>query len=237
MKKEIIGILICTLLISVAVAPVINALDNEINEVNNLREPTETFGLQDTDPWEQTVNDLLARFEAAQTQESKIAVLEEIPVIMDIYGLLPEDMTIEEAQKLIVTAYLETIASGSPETEQSNFAEDSLLMVNNNIFTSNSAQFQVSKSNRINNIKLDPPQPAEWPPESKCVSFGFGRISNFKREFNGDEYYSSFNCENVICKLGDGTGQWYHYTNGEKLYINHVLCFINRKDNFFLVLF
>ena len=33
MKKELIGIFICTLLIFVAVAPVINAFTNEINEV------------------------------------------------------------------------------------------------------------------------------------------------------------------------------------------------------------
>jgi len=38
MKKEIIGILICTLLISVAVAPVVNALTIEKNEINEISE-------------------------------------------------------------------------------------------------------------------------------------------------------------------------------------------------------
>ena len=41
MKKELIGIIICTLLISVAVAPVINAFTNEINEVEEPPHPAE----------------------------------------------------------------------------------------------------------------------------------------------------------------------------------------------------
>ena len=41
MKKEIIGILICMLLIFVAVAPVINAFTNEINEVEEPPQPGE----------------------------------------------------------------------------------------------------------------------------------------------------------------------------------------------------
>ena len=81
-------------------------------------------------------------------------------------------------------------------------------------------QLQISKSNRINSIKLNPPQPAEWPPHSKCVGVGFGRISNTKHEFNGDVYYYSFNCENVICSnYGDNWRTWHHYNNGEVLYL------------------
>ena len=41
MKKELIGILICMLLISVAVAPTINASTNEINETKEPPQPAE----------------------------------------------------------------------------------------------------------------------------------------------------------------------------------------------------
>jgi len=218
MKKETIGILICTLLISVAVAPAINALDNEVDIV---KEPTDTFGLTDTGSWEQTVNDLLARFEAAQTQESKIALLEEIPVIMDIYGLLPEDMTVEETQELIVSAYLETIASSSLQTEQSSFAIDSLLVGSKNTLP----QFQVLKSvfNLIvnNNIKLNPPQPAPWPPDDKIITRGFGVISNPERIMG--EWYPVwvFNCENVRGRTCDEYGHclWHLFDGGKVRFI------------------
>jgi len=222
MKKETIGILICTLLISVAIAPAINALDNEINEVNNVKEPTETFGLADTGSWEGIINDIITRFEAAETQESKIDILREIPVVMDMYGLLPEDMSVEETQELIVSSYLETIASDSFQSDkQSSVAGDSSLAVSKSVFPSALPQLQVSESNRINSIKLNPPQPAEWPPESKCVSFGFGRISNPKREQGGWYYEWHFNCENVICCIEGEYGgcDMHHYTDGELAYI------------------
>jgi len=216
MKKKTIGFLVCTLLISVAVIPGINALDNEVDYVN---EPK--FSLQDTDAWEGIINDLVARFESAETQESKIAILEEIPVVMDIFGLLPEDLTVEEAQELIVSSYMETLSSDSFQSDQqSNVAGDSLLMNSKNVIHSSLPQLQVSESNRINSIKLNPPQPAPWPPQDKCIIFGFGRISNPKHEFNGDEYYWSFNCINVRCVLVDEYGRWYpdHFTDGEELY-------------------
>jgi len=154
---------------------------------------------------------------------------------MDIFGLLPDDMTVEETQELIVSSYLETLSSdGFQSDKQSKVAGDSLLMDSKNVLPSTLPQLQVLKSNRINNIKLNPPQPAPWPPESKCVRFGLGWISNLTWEFNGDEYYWSFNCENVICKLWDGTGQWYHYTNGEKLYV--YWGFLLHKGNFFFAM-
>ena len=146
MKKELIGILICTFLISVAVAPAMNAINIEENEINEAEGQTETLSLL------------------------------------------------------------------------------------------NLPQLQVSESNRINSIKLNPPQPAPWPPYSKCVGFGFGRLSNLTWEFNGDEYYWSFNCENAIVRLGiyGEEENWHHYTNGEKVYVYNVFFF--HKGNFFLVL-
>ena len=138
MKKETIGILICTLLISVAVAPVINASTGDINEV---KEPTDSFGLADTDALEEIIDDLIIRFEGAETLDEKIGILGEIPVVMDIFGLLPEDMTVEETQELIVTSYLETMSSSSPQTEQSSFAEDSLLMDSKNVLLSSSVSY------------------------------------------------------------------------------------------------
>jgi len=246
MKKETIGILICTLLISVAVAPVINALDNEINEVNIIKEPAFSSPASQDDAWGGIINDIITRFEAAQTQESKIAILEEIPVIMDIHGLLPEDMTVEETQELIVSAHLETIASGGRQSDkQSKVAGDSPLAVSKSVVHSTLPQYQVSESNRIvnHNIKLlNPPQPAPFPPDDKTVWIGFGRISNLKREFNGDEYYWSFNCINVrccICEDDDGWCYWYHFTDGEVRYLSSNLHgtghFMFNLLNFYLV--
>jgi len=89
-------------------------------------------------------------------------------------------------------------------------------------------------TNEINEAK-EPPQPAEWPPFSQCVEFGFGLYSNLTREFNGDEYYWSFTCEDVICCLGicEEPKHWHHYTNGEKVYIYGAF-FFRFKGNFFL---
>jgi len=223
MKKELIGILICTLLLSVAVSPVINALTIKKNEINIAKEPT--FSLQDTNAWEETINDIITRFQDAETQESKIAILKEIPIVMDIYGLLPEDMTVKEAQKLIISSYLETIASSSLQSDkQSKVAGDSPLVVSKNVFHSILSLFQVLGSNLIikNNFRLDPPQPAPWPPDDKTVFMGFGRISNPKRHTADDGYYWSFNCENVIfCHFDDENFwcYWHHFTNGEEAYM------------------
>lgn len=51
-----------------------------------------------------------------------------------------------------------------------------------------------------NNIKLNTPQPAVFPPYNERISCGFGVISNPKRVAGDCSYYWSFNCENVICR-------------------------------------
>ena len=94
-----------------------------------------------------------------------------------------------------------------------------------NVLLSTLSQFQVLKSEFSlivnNNIKLKPPQPAEWPPDNKCIIFGIGWISNPKYEFNGDEYYWSFNCEYVRCVLVDEYGRSYNrlFNNGQVMYL------------------
>ena len=218
MKKEIIGILVCTLLASVAVAPVVNALTVESNEINIVKEPTSS--LQDTDAWEEIISDIITRFEDAETQDEKIAILEEIPVVMDIYGLLPEDMTVEETQELIVSGYLGTLSSDSFQSDQqSNIAGDSPLAVSKNAVNSNSAQLQVSESKQIidNNGKLNPAQPEEW--SSDIVNFAFGLIDNLQYICP----FYCFNCVNVRCRIWDYKDECYHcyhYTNGEELCIH-----------------
>lgn len=144
MKKELIGVLICTLLISVAVAPVVNALTNEVNIVK-----------------EQT-----------------------------------------------------TIASsGQQSDKQSKVAGDSPIVVSKNVFSSNSAKFQVSEYNRINNIKLDPPQPAG----KHLEVYDIGLFSNLKA--HGFDY--KFNCVNVFRWFWVNDECYFsHYTNGEELYIS-----------------
>jgi len=223
---------------------IVGKQEKQISQQNNQQSSKEpTLGLQDTDSWKESINDLITRFQDAETQDEMIDILKEIPVLSDKYGLLPEDMTVEEAQELIVSSYLETLSSDSFQSDkQSSVAGDSPLAVSKSVVPSALPQFQVSESNRINNIKLNPPQPAEWPPKDKCIVFGFGRISNPKYEFNGDEYYWSFNCENVICMLVDEYGGSYTrlFNNGEVRYLStyvHVIGhFMFNFLNFYLVI-
>ena len=105
MKKELIGFLICTLLVTVAVAPGINALTIQKNEINKVNEQTKTLNLQDTDSLEEIIDDIITRFYDVETTEEKISILKELIVVLDEYDLLPEDVTVEEAQQLIVSGY------------------------------------------------------------------------------------------------------------------------------------
>jgi len=210
---------------------------NEINDVNDVND--NALSDQDLAELEKILINWEDRFYSVKTQDERIAILKEIPVVSDKYGLLPEDMTVEETQELIVSAHLETIASGGRQSDkQSKVAGDSPLAVSKSVVPSALPQLQVSKSNRINNIKLNPPQPAEWPLYSECVRFGFGWTSNLTREFNGDEYYWSFNCEDVICCLGvcGAARHWHHYTNGEIVYLYCPYLWKVFKGNFIIVL-
>ena len=194
MKKEIIGILICTLLIATAVAPVINALDNEVDIV---KEPM--FGQTDTDALEEIIDDLIIRFEDAQAQNEKIAILKEIPILMDMCGLLPEDMTVVETQELIVSSYVETMSSSNSQTEQSSVGGDNSLMGSKNVLLSSLPQLQVSESN-----------------QAKMIRFGFGETSDAQYVCP----YCYVDCENVICLLCDDD-EWHHFTDGERLWYHH----------------
>jgi len=204
-------------------APVINALTIQKNEINEVSD--NALSDQDLAELEKILINLEDRFEDAETQEEEIAILKEIPVVSDKYGLLPEDMTVEEAQELIVSSYLETIASSSLQSDkQSSHAGDSPLAVSKSVFPSNSAQYQVSKSNRIinNNIKLNTrlPKPSYY--YTYLIVRGFGRISNPKRGMGGWNYEWWFNCEDVICCIKHHNKPpctLYHYTNGEYRFI------------------
>ena len=96
---------------------------------------------------------------------------------------------------------------------------------------------EVTESNRIvdNNVKLNPPQPAEWPPYNEIIDSGFGRISNPKRVSGDCSYYWSFNCENVIGHIYDYENEydyWDHFTNNEVRYIIGDPCIIT--DHFMI---
>jgi len=219
-------------------APVINALTIEKNEINEVND--NALSDQDLAELENVWINLADRFEDAETQEEEIAILKEIPIIMDRYGLLPEDMTVEEAQKLIVTSYLETIVSSSLQSDkQSKVVGDSPLAVSKSVFPSNSAQFQDLESNLIvnNNIKLNPPQPAPWPPNDKIIVFGYGRISNLHTEWSEWYKYYVFNCENVICITGinDAPFRFHRWTNDEESYLPFY-CHGIVNDNFIFAL-
>jgi len=193
---------------------------NEINEVND-----NALSDQDLAELENVWINLADRFQDAETQDEKIDILKEIPVVSDKYGLLPEDLTVEEAQELIVSAYLETIASSSLQSDkQSNDAGDSLLAFSKSVVPSALPQLQVSKSNRIvnNDIKLNTrlPKPSDY--YTYLIYRGFGLISNPKRSAGPCDYVWSFHCEDVIGCIrynNDFPCTNYHYTNGEYRFI------------------
>lgn len=112
-----IAVLICTLLIAVAFAPVITA-SVKINSTIDAEEDALTLTKQDLVLLDELLEDLWIKFYEAENIKEKIEVIKEIIMRMDTYGLLPDGTSVKEAQKLVIDAFLfaEKLATKSQGT-------------------------------------------------------------------------------------------------------------------------
>lgn len=112
MKKELIGVLICMLLISVAFAPVVNALDVETKEVNDVineaSDQSRTFTDEKLEALEQLMDEINYRLDNAKSWSETKAVLKWTVIELDKFDLLPAGMSIEKAQQLMISMYRPT---------------------------------------------------------------------------------------------------------------------------------
>ena len=115
MKKELIGILICTLLVTVAIAPGINALTIQKNEINEVHSQTRTFTEEEINALEELMDDINNGLENAKTWQETVAVLKWAVIELDKFDLLPYGMSIEKAQQLMISIYQSKEASTSDE--------------------------------------------------------------------------------------------------------------------------
>ena len=110
MKKELIGILICTLLATVAITPSITAHTETITTVDlDVVESTDEIPLilsnQDFTELEEILEDLEAGLFNAKTEEEMIQILKEAITLVYENGDLSEDITLEEAQQIFLDVY------------------------------------------------------------------------------------------------------------------------------------
>ena len=100
----------------------------------SVNDETLTLSNQDTTFSEDLIDDIIERFYDAETQQEKIAILEELILILDEYGLLPGGMTVEEAKASIVSSYLEALSSDSLQDDMhSDIAGDRSIVVSKSI--------------------------------------------------------------------------------------------------------
>lgn len=115
MKKELIGLLICTLLVTVAVAPGINALAVTENKIDEINEQTRTFTDEELKALERLMDEINNKLDNAKTWEETKAVLKWAVIELDKFDLLPDGMSIKEAQRLMISIYQSKEASTSDE--------------------------------------------------------------------------------------------------------------------------
>jgi len=96
MKKELITILICILFVAIVFTPCINAENKN----------TETLPIQ-YDEFENKIEEIENKFYSAGSEEERVVILKEMVILCDEYGLLPNDMTVEQAEQLMIKNYID----------------------------------------------------------------------------------------------------------------------------------
>jgi hypothetical protein len=96
MKNKLISTLICIFLVAIVFTPCINAENKN----------TETLPIQ-YDEFEDKIEEIENKFYSAVSEEERVVILKEMVILCDEYGLLPNDMTVEQAEQLLIKNYID----------------------------------------------------------------------------------------------------------------------------------
>lgn len=108
MKKELIGLLICILVISSAVLPAAGAIINrnvrlEEQQIAVEKQDQTLTSLSDQDfaELEKQLEEMDNKFYSEENREERIDIIKETTVLMDEYGQLPSDLSVDHALQLV----------------------------------------------------------------------------------------------------------------------------------------